>query len=237
MEQERDEFKQKLEEALAKAPEKPAEATKPVTGEDRKVRVKAATKAALSTIRELDRTDEDYDDKVEDAWTSALLEAGMAESPLTQAEIDKMVANSMKAQKEADAVQAQEATNAKIWEQAIDFAKKSGLNMAPGSADDRLFRDIANNDLSNQDFMKGETQPPLEDQFKWVVGEVRKITGQVVETSEAEKERARKEQIKNGVLTRGNNPSKSKEPETQDFSISSLRKTEKQQRIDRQRGV
>ena len=75
--------------------------------------------------------------------------------------------------------------------------------MAKGSADYRLFWDIANNDLATQDFMKGDNPPPPEEQFKWVVNEAKRLTGQVVEQTDAERQQAIAAQKNNAVMGKG----------------------------------
>jgi len=233
-------LKAKLEE-LAKPPEKPAEEVKPITVEDRKVKVRAATKAALTTIRSLDRSADDYDDKVEEAWAEALLESGMTGTPLTQAEIDKMVKESMKAAKEsqdaADKAKDDATAADRAWQAALDQGKKAGLTLDDeSSADYRLFdsieRDLGKKGLPDE--LKGK---PLSDVVDHIVKEVRRLTGKVVETTEKERERARKAQIANSVLTKGVTVPKDKAPETETYTLAQLQRQDLERRKARQRGA
>jgi hypothetical protein len=77
----------------------------------------------------------------------------------------------------------------------------------------------------------------LEAQVEWVAAEVRKRTGKVVETSEAEKERVRKEQIKNDVLTRGGNKPSAQEGKPEEYTLASLQKADREKRAARHRGA
>ncbi|CAO0823790.1 hypothetical protein DFAR_3900016 [Desulfarculales bacterium] len=213
------ELKAKLEEALAKPSEKPAEEVKPMAPGDRKVKVLAATKAALTTIRELDRNSDDYDERVEEAWAEALLEAGMTGSPLTQTEIDKMVKDSLKtakqAQEAADAEKEKATAGERAWQAALDQGKKAGLTLDDESSADFLLFDSIERKLGEKtpDELKGK---PLPDVVDYMIKEVRKLTGKVVATTEAERARAKKAQIANSVLTKGVSTPKgtTEEPET-----------------------
>lgn len=240
-ERESAELKVKLEEALAKPPEKPAEEAKPMAPGDRKVRVLAATKAALTTIRELDRSADDYDEKVEEAWAEALLEAGMTGSPLTQVEIDKMVKESLKTAKEAqkaadDAKTAAEAGE-RAWQAALDQGKKAGLTLDDvTSADYRLF-DSIERDLGQKGLPKELEGKPLTDVVDHIIKEVRRLTGKVVKTTEAERERARKAQINNTVLTKGVNAPKAAPEEPETYTLAQLQRQDLERRKARQRGA
>jgi hypothetical protein len=238
-ERENAELKAKLEETLAKAPEKPAEEEAPVKPEEHQKRVRAATKAALSTIRGLDRTADDYDEQVEEAWAIALLEAGTG--TLSQAEIDKMVNGSLKAAKDAQAAAEAEKEKAtasdRAWQAAIDQGKKAGLTLDDTrSADYRLFdsieRDLTANGLPED--LKGK---PLKDVVDYIVKEVRKLTGAVVQTTDAERERARKAQINNTVLTKGLTAVKSKADEPETYTLAELQRQDLERRKARQRGA
>ena len=96
--------------------------------------------------------------------------------------------------------------------EAIDFAKKEGLDMTPGSADYRLFWDIARNDLGEQEFMKGDTLPPAEEQYKWVTEEAKKVLSKKVEQTDAERQAAKEAQKNNEVMGRGVHFTPPKEP-------------------------
>ena len=237
---ERDELAQKLEEALAKPAEKPAEETKPATGDDRKVRIKAATKAVFDKIAEMDRTDSNYQEQVADAWAEGLEAVGMGGATLTQAEIDKMVKGSLKAEQDATAaVRAEQdkkdavAEGERVEAKARDLGAKAGLDLADPDSADSIIWDRMKTKIPKEIFDKGT----LEAQVEWVAAEVRKRTGKVVETSEAEKEIARKEQIKNGVLPRGNNRPAVQDDKTENYSLASLQKADRERRAARHRGA
>ena len=83
--------------------------------------------------------------------------------------------------------------------------------MTPGSADHRLFWDIANNDLAEQEFMKGDNLPSPEEQFKWVTGEAKRLLGQKVQQTDAERQAAATAQRNNTVMGKGINFTPSKE--------------------------
>jgi hypothetical protein len=240
-EQEAAELKAKLEEALAKPADKPADEEKPLAPGDRKVKVLAATKAALTTIRELDRSADDYDEKVEMAWAEALLEAGMTGSPLTQTEIDKMVKESLKtakeAQKTADAEKEAATAGERAWQAALDQGKKAGLTLDDvNSADYRLF-DSIERDLGQKGLPKELLGKPLTDVVDHIIKEVRKLTGKVVATTEAERQRARKAQIANTVLTKGVNAPKAATEESETYTLAQLQRQDLERRKARQRGA
>lgn len=240
IESERDELKQKLEEALAKPPEKPAEETKPATGEDRKVRIKTATKAVFAKIAEMDRTDDDYNEQVADAWAEGLEAVGMGGTDLTQAEIDKMVKGSLKAEQEAEAATREEKRKkdeadegARVEVKARELGSKAGLDLDDPESADSIIWDWVKTQIPKEVFDKGT----LEAQVEWVTAEVHKRTGKVVSTSEAEKERARKAQLKNSVLPRGNNRPPDQESKPEEYSLASLQKADREKRAARHKGV
>ena len=237
---ERDELKQKLEEALANPPEKPAEETKPATGDDRKTRIKAATKAVFDKIAEMDRTDADYQEQVADAWAEGLEAVGMGGANLTQAEIDKMVKGSLKVEQDATAAARAEqdkkdaaAENERVETKARDLGAKAGLDLDDPDSADSIIWDRMKTKIPKEIFDKGT----LEAQVEWVAAEVRKRTGKVVETSEAEKEIARKAQVKNGILPRGNNRPAVPEDKNENYSLASLQKADRERRAARHRGA
>lgn len=236
------ELKQKLEEGLAKAPEeKPSEEAKPMGVEERKAKVRAATKAALTTIRELDRTADDYDDKVEEAWAEALLEAGMTGSPLTQVEIDKMVKESMKAaaeaQKAADAEKAKATAAQTAWQAALEQGKKAGLNLDDEDSADYMLFDAIERRMGEKGLPEELKGKPLTEVVDYIIKEVRRRTGQVVKTTEEERARARKTQTDNSVLTKGMKPTETKPEETQNYTLAELQRADRERRMARQRGA
>jgi hypothetical protein len=238
VEAERDELKKKLEETLAKPPEEPEE--KPMPAADRKVAIREATKKALDTIRNLDREDDDYDTQVEEAWASALIEVGMGGAQFTQKEIDKMVKDSIKADREAEkAAKAQkdkEEAGERAWQQALDQGKKAGLTLDDKrSLDYRIFdsleRDFASNGLPEE--LHGKSLNEIVD---WMIKETRQLTGKLIEQTDAEREAARKAQTKNTVLTQGSKPPPQTE-ESETYTLAQLQRQMKEKAAAKHRGV
>jgi hypothetical protein len=237
-EKEREELQKKLEEALAKPPEKPEEKQMPAA--DRKAAIREATKNALETIRGLDRDDDDYDSQVEEAWASALIEVGMGSTPFTQAEIDKMVKESLKADKEAEKAAAAEKekqeAGERAWNAAIEQGKKAGLKLdQKDSADWRIFdsieRDFARDGLPEE--LQGK---PLTEIVDWMIDQTKKLTGNLIEQTDAQREAAKKAQIKNQVLTTGGkSPPPVKEQET--YTLAELQRQMREKAQARHRGA
>lgn len=182
---------------------------------------------ALSEIADLDRSDPDHKKQAAKIWRKAIASSGdsrplpdpekIAEDAATRA-WEKIQAK----QAEATAKTAEERdreNRERLNREASDFAKQAGLDMTPGSADYRLFWDIANNDLGNQEFMKGDNLPPPVEQFKWVTGEAKRLLGKKVEQTEAERKAAAAAQKRNTVMGKGLNFTPSKEtPKTKTLS-------------------
>jgi hypothetical protein len=245
VERENAELKQKLE-ALSKAAEKPPEESqKPVVGEERQKRIRAATKAAFSKIRDLDRRADEYDDQVEEAWAEALLEVGLSASGLTEAEAEKAVKRLLDAERKvADDAAAeqrkkdQDEADAQVRQTATEMATQAGLDMTPRSQDFINFWYVANNELAEQEFMKAEKAPPLKTQVDWVIRRAREIAGTKVEQTQEELEKARKVQEKNKVLTLGTNLTPSKEETlTEPVSLAVLQRQMREQQRTRHRGA
>jgi len=181
------------------APPEPAEAPKPPT----RVEAKGRVATALKTIRQLDEDDPEYDDKVADAWAEAGVGGPQVPVPDT-AEITKIVTKQVKEELQAarDVVAAKEAESEtiRIRTTATELATKSGLDMETGSADHRLFWDVAREIPATNPELEAK---PLKEQTEWVVNEVRRLTGKVIETKAQRDERARQHQAQNTPLGRG----------------------------------
>ncbi|MBI4960773.1 MAG: hypothetical protein HY915_14950 [Desulfovibrio sp.] len=205
-------------------PEPPAEAPKPVTKEERKERVKTA----LATIRDLDEGDPDYDEKVAEAWAEAGV--GGSEVPVPDKnEIAKLVAQQVREELKAedetkrqkDEVVRQEQVDADARTKAEELATEAGLNMGKGTADHRLFWDVAR-ELPEElkpkpNASATELEKLFPDQVKWVVGEVRRLKGEIVQGKPGTDGQVRELQRQNAVLERGSTRSmqtkKPSEPE------------------------
>jgi hypothetical protein len=229
-ERERDELKQKLEEA-SKPPEKPAEETKPATREEQKTRLMSvstpATKKALAKIKELDRTDEHYDDQVAAAWaeatTEALLEAGLG-GGVSQEAIDKMVAEKVKAtyaaERDADKTAREEKRKkddadeaARIEAKARELGTKVGLDLDDPESADSIIWDRMAKQIPQEVYDKNS----LEAQVEWVAAEVRQRTGKVAQTAAEREEAARIAQNNNTVLGKGGVKPKKPSPKGEDL--------------------
>ena len=195
-----------------------AEAAKPkVLSEDEQDEIFAK---AAEDLRDLDTADPNYVKNYGKIWRKAISDAGLSRAPadpeLTADEVANKAWTKFQAKQEAENVktaeQRERENNERIHEQANEFAKKSGLDMTPGTAHYRLFWDIANNDLAKQEFMKGEKPASLEEQFKWVTEEAKRLTGQVVQQTDAEREAAAAVQRNNRVLGKGVSFETPKEP-------------------------
>ena len=183
---------------------------KPLTEEDQD----AVFEKAAEEIAELDRTDPDYLKNYARIWRRAVSKAGehraMPDADTLAEEAANKAWEKLQAKQAAEsaktAEERQRESQERLDQQANDFAKQSGLNMTPGSADYRLFWDIAHNDLGEQEFMKGDSPPQLEEQFKWCADKAKAIRGQVVEQTDAERAAVLAAQKNNQVLGKGSNP-------------------------------
>ena len=175
---------------------------------------------AAAELADLDQTSPDYLKEYGRIWRKAINAAGQDRTPpdaeTAAEEVATKAWEKFEAKRAAEtaktAEQRQREETERIQTQANDYAKKAGLDMTPGSAAYRLFWDIANNDLKDQEFMKGENPPSLEEQFKWVTEETRKVAGQVVQQTDEERRRAELVQRNNSVLGKGVTHAPSKEP-------------------------
>jgi hypothetical protein len=207
------------------------EPAKPVTKAEQKSRIKTA----LATIRSIAEDDPDYDEKVAEAWA----EAGVGTSAVPipdQKEIAKetakIVREELKAEQTAkdaktETERRQEAA-VRVREDADAAATKAGLQMEPGSADHRLFWDLA------KEVPAELRTKPLKDQVDWTVKEVQRLKTGVVQTTEAERERARRAQLNNAVLEKGDTrPAPKKGANDEPYTTSSLKNEVMRERVIR----
>jgi hypothetical protein len=207
----------KLAEQEAERERLAAEAAKPkAMSEDEQ---DAVFEKAAEELRDLDTTDPDYLKNYGRIWRKAINAAGQDRTPPDPETASEAIAS--KAWEKFQAKQAVESAKTaetrekenqeRLDREANDFAKQSGLDMTPGSADYRLFWDIAHNDLGEQEFMKGDTPPPPKDQYKWVTEEAKRLKGQVVEQTDEERRLALVAQKNNAVMGKGVSFTPSKE--------------------------
>jgi len=216
-ERERDDLKQKLE----AAPPKPVAPAK--SAEELEAEQEGRIEAALDEINELDEFDPEYKKKVARAWRKAGLGGAGQPAPDPKALdeiIDRRVEERLKARKPS---------GPSILEQAFDLAGKAGLDMNdPDSVDSVQFEHMRRKLPEEYD------TKPLQEQVDWVVGEVRKRTGKVVQMTDEEREKARKTQKANAVLEKGNNrPPPPKKPDDSEpyTSAGILREVQEERRI------
>ena len=218
-----DEAERKLAEQETEKTRLAAEAVKPKPlSEDEQ---DAVFEKAVRDLADLETADENYHKNYAKIWRKAVIEAGQTRTLPDSDTLAEEAAN--KAWEKIQAKQAaetaktaeerQKEADARIRQQAIDYAKQAGLDMTPGSADYRMFFDVANNDLGKQDFM-AENPPPIEDQFKWVTDESKRILGKKVEQTEAERQAALANQRRNTPLGKGGNPPPREEFKPKSFS-------------------
>ena len=227
-EQEATELRQKLaEKAAEKPPEKPPVEVKPVTPEESASKIEAA----LEEIGQLEEDDPQYRKKVAMAWAKAGFGAGTGTPMPSQAEITEAVTQKVmaeldakKAAEDAATAERNRKTEAdRAWKDAVDLAGKSGLDMAVGSADYRLF------DSFSREMPDEVQKKPFAEQVTWVTGEVRRATGKVVETAEEARARALKAQKANTVLEKGGNKTPAK-TQTEPYTLGSILNTQEQSR-------
>lgn len=244
-ERELTELRQKLaDQDKAKPPEKPAETTK--TPEELETEQEARIEAALSEISNLEQPEYDPDDpdpdyakklanyhkQVAKAWRKVGI-GGTGQPAIPNGEalqeiIDRRVEERLQAREQARVQETAADAKARIWNEATDFAAKAGLDMSEDSADAIIFEKMA------KKIPKDLDSKPLQEQVDWVVGEVRKRTGKVVQMTDAEREKARKAQANNAVLERGNNrPAPNKKPDNEEpyTTASLLREVQEGRRI------
>jgi hypothetical protein len=220
LEQENKELREKLTEKEAKPPEPPVK-----TLEELEAEQEARILAALEEIGGLDEGDPDYQKKVARAWRKAGVGGvGQPAIPDPQ-EIARLavqqVKEELKAEEEAkrqrDEEGRQQQANADARTQADNLAAEAGLNMAKGTADYRLFWDVAG------DLPENLKSKPFTEQVHWAVGEVRRLKGEVVQDKQTAAEKAREVQRQNTVLERGSNrPGKATEPEAKTYTLGGI---------------
>lgn len=245
-EQEAAELRQKLaEKEAAKPPEKPPVEVKPVTPEESASKIETALEE-IGRVAEPEYPDDPYNaeaiaeynkkyvayrKKVAMAWAKAGLGAGTGIPMPSQEEITESVTK--KVMEELDAKKAAEDAavaekNRKIeadraWKDAVELAGKSGLDMKEGSTDYRLF------DSFSREMPPEVDEKPFDQQVEWVVGEVRRSTGKVIETAEEARARALKAQQDNTVLERGGNKTPVK-TQTEPYTLGSILNTQERSR-------
>lgn len=218
-ERERDDLKQKLE----AAPPKPVAPAK--SAEELEAEQEGRIEAALDEINELDEFDPEYKKKVARSWRKAGLggagQPAMPDPKALDEIIDRRVEEKLKTREAKP--------GPSTLEQAFDLAAKVGLDMAdPDSVDSVQFEHMRKRLPEEYD------TKPLQEQVDWVVAEVRKRTGKVVQMTDAEREKALKTQKANAVLEKGNNrPPAPKKPDDSEpyTSAGILREVQEERRI------
>jgi hypothetical protein len=205
-ERERDGLKAKLaEKETTKPPEPPAK-----TQEELDAEREAKIEAALDEIEQLDTSAPDYRKKVAKAWAKAGFGGGGQPAIPGSKELEEMVgrlvADRLQEREAADAAQRQKdeedrqaRENANLRTKAEDLATQAGLNMGKGTVDYRLFWDVAG-EISDEVKAK-----PFAEQVNWTVGEVRRLKGEVVQTTDQARQRGQENQKNNSVLEKGAN--------------------------------
>jgi hypothetical protein len=205
-------------------PDKSAEPDK--TAEQLEAEEEDRIAKALDEIDGIAEDDPDYKRKVAKAWRKAKLGGANGSTKAISEEalaemVDRQVEKRL-AVKEAETVQQrQEKEHSRTRSTAAELATKAGLQgvtddpAALGTADHIMFWAVAKGvpeELQSQ---------PIEAQVEWTTAEVRRRKGEVVQTTEAERERARLAQNNNTVMGRGTTqPRKAVEPET--FSLGGV---------------
>ena len=108
---------------------------------------------------------------------------------------------------------------------AVELATKAGLNMADEDSADYIIFDRMSRKMPDE-LKTPETT--LQAQVDWVVNEVRKRIGKVVQMTDAERERTRKLQLQQQNLGRGDTPKPKpqEKPETDTIASSLDRQKE-----------
>lgn len=224
-----EEAKQAREE-LAALRQKLADEEKPVepdkTAEQLEAEEEDRIAKVFDEIDEIAEDDPDYKRKVAKAWRkSKLIGANGSTKAISDEALAEMVHRQVEkrlAVKEAETVQQrQETEHGRTRSTAAELATKAGLQgvtddpAALGTADHIMFWAVAKGvpeELRSQ---------PIEAQVEWATAEVRRRKGEVIQTTEAERERARLAQNNNTVMGRGTTqPRKVVEPET--FSLGGV---------------
>lgn len=204
--------------------EKPAEPDK--TAEQLEAEEEDRIAKALDEIDGIAEDDPDYKRKVAKAWRKAKLGGANGSTKAISEEalaemVDRQVEKRL-AVKEAEATQlSQKGEKARVRSTAAELAVKAGLQgvtddpEAIGTADHIMFWAVA------RGVPEELRDKPIEAQVEWTTAEVWRRTGEVVQATEAERERARLTQNNNTVMGRGTTlPRKVVEPET--FSLGGV---------------
>jgi hypothetical protein len=201
-------LQKELDELKANPPEK-KEPAKEVTEEERDAQLEAVASAAneqaMAEIAELDDQDPDYRKLVAKAWgkANAKIIKAARQTPISQADIDKLIDQRWDAKDTAAKAAKAEADLKTAGQQAAkeveDYCKEHGLPVDdPEKAEYDLF-DAAERKLPVELQGKGATPEVKE----WIANYIRQRTGKVVEQSEAERQAALVAQKKNAVLGKG----------------------------------
>ena len=262
--QEAADLKEKLDAALAaKPPEKEKEPEKKgETEEELDAKFEAIADAAneeaitaIAALEDPDTWDQEavkaHNKKVAAIWTKAntkIIKAAKQTS-VSPESVAKIVADQLEAKEAAaKAAKAEDdkktaaekavEEDARTWASAFEMAGKSGLDVAEGSAERDLFEIIAKRDLAKQEFMKGETPPPLKEQVEWVVKQVNTRLGKKIDQTDERRRKAREHQERNQPLIRGGNTKPpGEETLSEPVSLASIRQKDIETRRVRQRGV
>lgn len=187
--------------------------------EEIRAEAKTKVKTALATIRGLDEEDPEYDEKVADAWATAGVGAASVAAAPDRTEIAKIVDEQVKLQlkteRDVNAEKDRETANARVRENAHDLAAKAGLAMEKGTADYRLFWDVA------KDVPTDVAAQPLSDQVSWAVDEVHRLKGEVVKTKEQKAAEAKRLQQQQAPLEAGPTRVVTK-PKEESYSINTI---------------
>ena len=227
MHEKAEEAKQAREELAALRKEmaaKPVEPVKPTEPDKSAEQLEAEEEDRIAQVfDEIDKIeddDPDYKRKVAKIWHKSKLigstgpTKAIGDEALTEL-VDRQVERRL-AVKEAETVrQRQEGETARVRSTAAELAVKAGLQgvtddpLALGTADHIMFWAVAKGvpeELQSQ---------PIEAQVEWATAEVRRRKGEVIQTTDAERERARLAQANNTVMGRGTTqPRKAADPET-----------------------
>jgi hypothetical protein len=203
---------------------KPTEPVKPAepdqTAEQLEAEEEERIAQVFEDIEKIDDDDPDYKRKVAKVWRKSKL---IGSTGSTKAISDEALADLVDRQmekrlavKDAETVQQrQEGETARVRSTAAELAVKAGLQgvtddpLALGTADHIMFWAVAKG-------VPEELQSkPIEAQIEWATAEVRRRKGEVIQTTDAERERTRLAQANNTVMGRGTTqPRKVADPET-----------------------
>jgi len=221
-----EELRQKgVEKEAVQPPEPPAGEVKVATREERKAQLVAVAKVAnakaLAKINEIPEFDAEgnhnpqYAELAAEAWAEAnaeaLLEAGISSAGLSREEVAQLVKEQLQAEEEAkrqkDEEDRQKQADINARTQAEELATDAGLNMEEGSADYRLFWNVAGEVPEELKAKPGaspeEKKKAFTAQVQWAVDKVRGLKGEMVQNKPGADKQAQEVQRQNTVLERG----------------------------------